>query len=315
MKKKLILVLTLCLSLLVAGCGNKAVDSGKEKIEEVEKVNEKVFVDATGTEILLDKDIERVSILHSTYLEYFMALGHTPTASAGSSTGNAMKALEEWEIFKHYELDSEILDLGSARDLNLEAILDSNPDVIVTFKEQGKLDAIYDQMAKIAPIIRLDFSEPWQKQLMDCAIIVGKEDLVEDIIKDTEASIESAKEKLEGYDETIAIFRTDGKSFIVRADKDYYDSFGIKKPEGFPDAYETLSLETLAEMDPDYIVFQNYFELSDAFVESMKDSPVWNNLKAVENEKIFYFDDSLNTLGPLSRKLTAEKLLEIYENK
>lgn len=313
MKKKIILLISLCIGLLAVGCGNnpsKLDESVKSKKEEV-----KTIVDATGIEVVLDKKVERISILHSAYLEYFMALEHPPTASAGSSTGNAMKALQEWESLKGYDQAIDIMDLGSSRDLNLEAILKSNPDVIVTFKDHGKLDAIYDQLIKIAPLIRLDFSKTWQEQTMECAEIIGKEDLAKEIIAETEKVIDKTHEELKTYDETLAIFRTDGKSFIVRGDKDYYESFGINKPKGFPDTYESLSLETLAEMNPDYIVFQDYYDVSKAFVKSLSDSPVWNNLDAVKNEKIFYFDDSLNTLGPISRRITAEKLLDIYQGK
>ncbi|PWJ95292.1 iron complex transport system substrate-binding protein [Oceanotoga teriensis] len=273
----------------------------------------KTIIDATGKKIVLKSQPKKIAILHSLYLEYFMALGTPPAASAGSSTGTAMKALEEWETLKPYSNGEKIIDLGSARSLNLEAILASNPDVIVTFKGQGHVNELYNQLNEIAPVILLDFSKSWQEQTMDAAKIVGKEEFAKEFIKETEEIIENTRKILsEKNDKTFALFRTDGKSFITRGNEFYYKTFGLKAPENYPYDYKTISLETVAEMNPDYIAFQNYVDLSKTFVKTQESFSVWYLIKAVKNNHIFYFDDSLNTFGPLALRVTAEKLLEIY---
>lgn len=151
-------------------------------------------------------------------------------------------------------------------------------------------------MEQIAPVILVDFSDPWQEQILACAEIVNKEAEAQKLIKEIEASVQSAKEKLSQHqDKTIAIFRTDGgKAFVTRGNKEYYDTFGIAKPEGYPDDYETLSLEAVVEMNPA--------------------SSVWQAMEAVKKGRVVYFDDSLNTFGPLATKLTAEKLIQIISD-
>jgi iron complex transport system substrate-binding protein len=269
--------------------------------------------DAAGKEVVLEKQPQRIAILHALYLEYFFALETPPIASTGASTGNAMKTLQEWETLKPYAGKAEVMDLGSARELNLEAILQADPDVIVTFKGQGGLDKIYDRLVQIAPVVQVDFNASWQDQTLACAEIVGKEALAQEIIKETETAISSAKEKLSQYNnQTIALFRTDGKSYISRGNKAYYDTFGISKPAGYPDNYETMSLEAIAGMNPDYIVFQDFIAPAQAFVKTQESSAVWEALNAVKNGQVFYFDDSLNTFGPLAMKLTADKLVEVF---
>lgn len=318
----LIVSLTLLTGLL-AGCagapagnstGNTVVTAaGTPKTASGGAAWPRTITDAAGNKVVLKKQPQRIAILHSLYLEYFFALREPPVASMGASTGNAMKTLEEWETLKPYAGTANIIDLGSARDLNLEAILAANPDVIVTFKGQGHVAEIYDQLVQIAPVIQVDFNASWQDQTLACAEIVGKEAFAQNLIKETETIISSAKDKLSKHsDKSIALFRTDGKSFISRGTKDYYKTFGIAKPTGYPDNYQALSLEAVAEMNPNYIVFQDFTQTAQTFVKSQESSSVWQALTAVKNGHVIYFDDSLNTFGPLAMRLTADKLVQIF---
>lgn len=309
MKKNILILLTLILSLgVLVGCK-------KEENKTISENNSwpRTIVDATGKEIVLNEKPKRISILHSAYLEHFILLNNPPTASAGSSIGNATKAVNEWETLKDFKLDEEIIDLGSAKQINLEAILNSKPDVIVTFKGSGQIDEVYDSLNKIAPVILLDYTKPWQEQLLECAEIVGEEEFAKNYIKETEEIIKNAKSVIEKSDKTYSIFRTNNKTFINTGDKKYYETFGLKAPKGYPEeSRTTLSLETLYNMNPDIIVFQDYLDMTESFVDSLEKYSVWNELNAVKNNNVFYFDDSLNTFGPLALRHTAEKLLDIY---
>ena len=140
--------------------------------------------------------------------------------------------------------------------------------------------------------------------------------MARDFIKETETSIAAAREKLSKHNsKTIALFRTDGKSFISRGTKEYYETFGITKPPGYPDDYQTLSLEAVAKMNPHYIVFQDSTRPAQTFVQAQAASAVWQSLTAVQNKQVFYFDDSLNTFGPLAMRATADRLVQILAEK
>ncbi|BFH23164.1 hypothetical protein J6TS7_38530 [Paenibacillus dendritiformis] len=89
---------------------------------------------------------ERIAVLHPLYLDYFFALDTPPIASS-----SAVSAMEEFATLQPYAGTAEIADLGSGRNLNLEAIIASNPDVIVTFK--GHIDANDEELSKIAPVL------------------------------------------------------------------------------------------------------------------------------------------------------------------
>lgn len=307
------------LTALLAGCAGASVDNrssapGTTAAQNAQQAAwPRTITDAAGNKVVLTKQPQRIAILHSLYLEYFFALETPPVASMGGSKGNAMTALAQWQTLKPYAGTADIIDLGSARDLNLEAVLAANPDVIVTFKGQGHLAEVYDQLIRIAPVIQIDFSAAWQEQTLACAEIAGKEAFARDFIKETEAIIANAKDKLRKHNhKTIALFRTDGKSFISRGTKEYYETFGIAKPPGYPDDYQTLSLEAVAEMNPDYIIFQDSTQAAQTFVKAQEASAVWQSLTAVKSGQVLFFDDSLNTFGPLALRITAGELLRIF---
>lgn len=316
--------LVLCLSLMLTvfvGCGKSETmqEPSKDVLKETETepVNEsewpRTIVDATGKEIVLSEQPKRVTLLHSFYLEHFLALETPPTACAiGNGLGQS-EPLEKSELFAPYLKDIEIIDLGSSREINLEAVLEAQPDVIVLFAGHKGLETILDQLNQIAPVIQLDASASWSEQLMAAAQVVGKEERAETLVKAIEGNIEKAKAAATNFsNRSFALFRTDGKGFIPRATQTYYETFGLTKPEGWPDGWDPLSLETVAEMNPYYIVFQHNHDASMAFVESMKENAVWQSLDAVKNGRVFYFDENMNSFGPLAFDLTARKIMDIY---
>jgi iron complex transport system substrate-binding protein len=274
----------------------------------------RTVTDAAGHAAVLAKKPERITLLHVFYLEEFLLLGTPPVACAIGNALGQMEALDESEMFAPYLEGMEIMNLGSAREINLEAILESEPDVIVTHAAQGGVADVYDRLVQIAPVVLLDYTAPWQDQLLGCAEIVGKEAEAQKLISEIEPAVSGVKDMAARHtDRTFALFRTDGKIFMPQGAAAYYSTFGLTKPERFPDASgESLSLEAVAEMNPYYIVFQHNYDVSVSFVNSMESSSVWQSLDAVKNGRIYYFDENMNTFGPRAMQLAAEKLAEIY---
>lgn len=305
-----------------AACGTKPAEGPIAPEEETSWP--RTITDASGYEVTLEAKPQRIAILHSMYLEYFFVLDTPPIASAGANIGTAMKAMEAFETLKPYIGTAEIIDLGSAREINLEAVLAAEPDVIVTFVGHGGLESIYDQLTQIAPVITMNYTASaenpvtWEEALMECAVVVGKEALAEEIVLQTQAKIDDARAKLEPYrDQTFIFVRSDGKGGIFALGYQlypyYYNAetgFGLTAPDGYPAQWGVISLESLAEMNPDYIIFQDFLEDSQAAVDA-QESSVWNSLKAVQNDNVVFLDVSLNTTSPLALQILAEDLVEI----
>lgn len=277
----------------------------------------RTIVDATGAEIVLEKKPERITLLHIVYLEHFLALGVPPTAAALGNAQGDTESLEASELLWPYLKDVDMTMLGNSKDLSLEAVLESKPDVIVTFHNPSGLEQ-YEQLAEIAPVIQINYADTWQNQLKLCAEILGMEDKAASIIAEVEQKITETKTVLAPYaDRSFALFRTDGKNFMAQSTAKYYELFGLTKPEGFTGntgtgKLESISVETVSEMNPYYIVFQHNYDVAKAFVDSMKDNSVWQSLEAVKNGRVYYFDENMNSFGPLSIRLGADKITEIY---
>lgn len=275
----------------------------------------RTIADALDHEIVLEEAPKRISLMHVFWLEHFLMLDTPPVASALGNILGEMEELGSSEMYEPYLEGVEIANLGSAREINLEAILSSDPDVIVMHSGMN-IDEVYDQLVAIAPVISLDFTVSWQEQLHSAAQIIGKERKAQKLIAEIEPSITAAVDLTKQHtDRTFSIFRTDGKAFIAQGASAYYETFGLTKPDKFPEiSGEFLSLEAVAEMNPYYIVFQHNYDASVSFVDSMADSSVWQSLDAVKNGRVYYFDENMNTYGPRAMQLAAEKLSELYSD-
>ncbi|MDU6345386.1 MAG: hypothetical protein E6593_01415 [Clostridium sp.] len=136
-----LIVLLALLTGIAAGCAQTPPEN-RSTPESASSAPEKAgwprtITDAAGHEVVLEKQPERITLLHTFYMEHFLLLDTPPTAS---SIGNALgqtEALQQSEMFGPFLKDVEIMNLGSASEINLETILESDPDVIVTFSTQG----------------------------------------------------------------------------------------------------------------------------------------------------------------------------------
>ncbi|PKK39895.1 Iron(III) dicitrate transport system, periplasmic iron-binding protein FecB [Clostridiaceae bacterium JG1575] len=324
MKKTIKVLGTLLLTLAMASaCSPRTRDSSSSIPESADPGQTdasqaapwpRILTDAGNHSVQLNSPPLRIAILHTNYLEYFFALGMPPIASAGASVGTAQQALETYETLAPYRDRAQVIDLGSSREINLEAVLEAKPDVIVTFAGHGGLDGIYAQLNQIAPVVLLNFADSWQKQTRDCAKIIGKEEVAEQIIEETERAIAAAYKVVSLQNKTVALFRTNGgKAFVGRGNESYYKSFGLQAPKTYTYDYARFSLEAVAQMNPDYLIFQDYKKTSQGFVKTLEASFVWLNLACVKNEKVLYFDDSLNTFGPLAMRLAAKKFEQLFQ--
>ncbi len=323
MKKIMGLFVSLILIMgMLSGCSgannkdaqSKSDNSSKEQTKDVGNSQwPRTIKDATGKEIKLDKKPERVVVLHSLFLDYFFALETPPTASAGATFSKGNKVLDGFETLKPYVGTANIIDLGDARSLNLEAVVNAKPDVIVTFK--GHVDKTYDKLVKIAPVVQIDMKDSLQDKTMQCAKIIGKEELATKIINETEKEIENTRKLVENHKgKTFALLRVDGKGNFVAVGSSntlYYDKthgFNLSKSYGYPEKSQIISLEGLSKMNPDYIIFRHFSDSVNSAVEKQKTSPVWQSLNAVKNNQILFFDNSLNSESPLALQISAKNL-------
>ena len=76
-----------------------------------------------------------------------------------------------------------------------------------------------------------------------------------------------------------------------------YDTYKFNRAETFnpDDMFQVIDPEKLKDINPDLLIVQaDSQELLD---NKLRNSPVWSNLKAVQNNKVIYADYSTYMLG------------------
>ncbi|MBD8523251.1 ABC transporter substrate-binding protein [Lysinibacillus fusiformis] len=217
--------------------------------------------------------------------------------------------------------------VGNKMEPNAEAILNLDPDVIVGTSKFPEETA--EKLNKIQTMIPYShISTNWKENLTVLAQLADKEEDAKKIISDYEAKVADAqvKSKEQLADKEVLIIRVRGGVMYIYPAGVYlnpvlYEDLGAPVPEVITTAkaQAELSLETLAQVNPDAIFLQ--FEESEnkdtpKALEELQKNPIFTSLKASQNNEIY-----VNAIDPLAQggtawskvkflDATAEKLLK-----
>ncbi len=286
----------------------------------VETAWPRTYVDSLGNEVILEKQPERVvSIFHGMYHDYMYALGIYPVGVAGADT-----FLAKWSAFDQFLGGHPVVDVGSTGAANLELLLELEPDVIIGMTTD---EGSYEELSKIAPTILLDYGQlnaDWKHALGEFAEIFGKEDMVDAVISETEGAVAKAADELDDFRSKggsvifLGINEKDIWPYIVDQLQTVYSEEGLSlsPPAGFEqwtDRSVALSLEALAEYDPDHIflLLNHGDETAEAYLEELEGNAVWNTISAVKNGNIYVTDRSIFAFNaPISTQYGADFLVD-----
>ncbi|MDZ7548149.1 ABC transporter substrate-binding protein, partial [Clostridium perfringens] len=188
--------------------------------------------------------------------------------------------------------------IGDKMNPNSEVILGLNPDVIVGTSKFG--EETMTKLNKIAVTLPYShISANWKDNLLALAEITGKVEEGNKIISGYEEKASKTKEKLsnEYKDKDVLVIRIRrGLMYVYPADvylnPVLYNDLGLKVPEVVTQAkaQAELTLETLAEMNPDAIFLQfDDSENSDApkALSELLENPIFKGIEASKNNKVF----------------------------
>lgn len=264
----------------------------------------RTITDDAGNEIVLEKKPERIVSTDWIITEPLMALEVPPLASG------SVDAMSEWETTKAFFEKHRVENLGWP--LNFEEIISLNPDLILI--NSSTENDIVEQLEKIAPCIVLDISltTMWNDRLTKVANIVGAEDTAMEFIENTQHELDTARTNFSNMDKKVVFITAMTTKSIYAHSVDqlnmFYDSdqgLGLVAPEGWPDETAVISLEILAEIDPDYI----FVAIQDQeYMDEISSTSVWKALSAVKESRVYPFDYSGITGGPLATKYSVKVL-------
>ncbi|MEC0228533.1 ABC transporter substrate-binding protein [Paenibacillus alba] len=306
----------LAVSLLLVGCGQKAVEDNKDAKSASPAVEEARTIKHAMGETQIKGTPKRVVILTNEGTEALLALGIKPVGAVKSFTGNP------W--YDHIKADMEgVTVLGEESQPNVELIAGLKPDLIIGNKLRQ--EKIYDQLKAIAPTV---FSETlrgeWKANFSLYADALNKKTEGVKIIADFDKKIEDFKQKAgPKLQEKVSVVRfMGGRTRIYLADTFtgiIFKQIGIARPAtNYKDTFvEEITKERIPEVDADMMLYFTY-EIGDGKgnkqAEDFMKDPLWQNLSVVKKGKAIQVSDAIfNTAGGVrAANLMVDELYKIY---
>ncbi|WP_215115029.1 iron-siderophore ABC transporter substrate-binding protein [Exiguobacterium sp. s70] len=304
MKKFVLALLTLCLTIVLAACGGSEETSDSNESTETET---RTVEHAMGTaEVPVEP--KRVVVLTNEGTEALIALGVKQVGAVKSWNG------DPW--YPHIESEmTDVTEVGTESEVNLEAIAKLEPDLIIGTKLRQ--ENIYDKLNAIAPTVMSEtLKGDWQENFALYANALNLEDKGNDVLADYEQHVEDTKAELgDAVNKELSVVR-----FLPGASRIYFtDSFsgvilgdlGIKRPasQDRTEFAEEITMERIPEMDGDHIVYFTYGGADGSkTAEEWQSNQLWKDLDAVKaGEVTEVSDDTWNTSGGV---LSANEVLD-----
>ena len=201
--------------------------------------------------------------------------------------------------------------------MDMEAILEVNPDLIIMSQRQEK---IYDQLKEIAPVVMMkDYANDWRSKLTDVSKLFDKEEEAKSWLqKYDEKATKLGKEVIEknGEKTYLPVLASSGQ-FMVFSDGGIgtliNDDMKLARPKNMPKqdgiTLPMVSMEGLTDIDADHIVVI----ATESDKKDLENSAIWAQIRAVKDGNVTildaapFFSQSYNPIG-------KELLLESVKN-
>ncbi|MGM0876193.1 MAG: ABC transporter substrate-binding protein [Bacillota bacterium] len=302
MKKKLTIIFSIILTLVLSACGQNS-SNDNNSVKENKSNNEEPRI--ASLSIHLTNDL--------------LALGITPV---GSVIGGELK-----DFLPHVKDQlKDTKKLGPVKDPDMEALIELNPSVIYLDKEFSGQDV--SKYEKIAPTHVFNLDEgTWRDHLKSIGKLVDREQQAEQFISDYEKQTKEVrtliKNKL-GEDSKVMAIRVTAKELRVFSTKRpmgpiLFQDLGLKPANGVEDLdtnrpYEVISQEVLPDFDADaiFVVVNRDDEAQTAF-KQLEESPIWKGLKAVKSNQVYVIPDQpWLDYSALGNKMAMDHAKEIF---
>ena len=265
MKRKLITLILACtMAFSLAACGSKEAEntsgeaqtSGNEETSEPETVTI-TSLNGNGEETQVEVPYRpgRAALLDMASLDIIDSLGEGYCV-----VGSATTSLD---YLQDYVTNENIKNLGTIKEADLEAVMESEPDVIFI---GGRLSASYDALSEIAPVVYLSTDsekgvvESVRSNAETIAAIFGKEDKVEELMAGFDKRIQTLAEFAENKTAIIGmctsggfnILGNDGRCSLI-GNEIGFENIGVASNVDTSTHGNEASFEFVVERNPEYI--------------------------------------------------------------
>lgn len=262
------------------------------------------YTDALDREITL-KTPKRVAILVGSFADVWsLAGGMDQIVATADETANQF----------NLDLDESVINIGTSKKPNIEWILSSKPDLVIagaTTASNVELLPVFE--AADIPVVYFEVNtfEEYLDMLEVCTTLTGREDLYIknglEVQEELEVIREAVTDEAQDPQDILYLRASPGKVTVKNSSRsilgEMLQGLGTNNIADHDHSLlENLSLERILEADPDkiFIVLQGHDTAKiEAFLqESILDTPIWQNLKAVQDGEVYFMDQRLYNYKP-----------------
>lgn len=258
-------------------------------------------------ETTLEAEPERVVVISTGQADVMLTLGIVPV---GSTSGDGAEMIPPY-LSDAFADDSAALEevtyVGSRFDPDIEAIANTDPDLIVMNNAGKDATAMYEGLSEIAPTVATQGTGLyWKQDFLLLADSVGKTEQAQDWLDEFHAD---AAEFGDGVsdDPTVSFLRKNGDRSRVFGVASFTGSVaedaGLARPESQTFTDETsvdISAEQLDQADADWI----FYGVQGGDETELTSAPLWPTLEAVSAGQAVEVDDDVFYLnvGPTAAR-------------
>ena len=300
MKKNILktLVVSCLAAMMLVGCGTNGGSNNDKSSEK------KITVTDVRGEVEIPANPERIVDL-SGNSDILSILGYKVVGTANSDAYDYTK----FPTYLEETLKgAEILGYSMQDTMDVEAVMNLNPDLIVISTVQEKM---YDQLSEIAPTVMIQLEAlNWKDDVKSFAKVFNKEEVAEKWLKAYEEKAKEAGDKIKaeyGENTTYLSFLASGGQFFIFDGAGFgsvlYEDMGLAKPQGMPEQSDislpVVTYEGLASIKSDYI----FLIATDEDLEQLQSNAIWNSIPAVKENHVIvlksspYFNQGYSPIG------------------
>lgn len=313
MKKTTALFLAIAIALSLAGCTTKAEPAEVPPVDEHEAIV--TFTDSLGREVSVCS-ADRVAVLIGSFTDVFILAGGRDRIVAAAN--------DSWTNFD-LDLSDDIVNTGSVKDPELEAILGAEPDFIIASSNTSadvELKDTFENAGITAAYFDVENFDDYLAMLDICTTITGCRNNFEKYGLQVQQQVNEARAMVDGSAPTVLYVRASGSSCKAKGSEGNLlgemlaDLGCINIADSDNAILDNLSLEKIMEDNPEYIfvVLQGAdpTDAEELLKSTLLDNPAWQTLSAVKEGRFFMMENNLYNLKPNADWGTAyEKLATI----
>ncbi|KAA6450614.1 ABC transporter substrate-binding protein [Bacillus swezeyi] len=310
MKKFAGLLLSLLLAAgVLSGCGSAEAPAQQQKQEKTAEAFPAEVKDASGKEIKIEKEPQKIVSLMPSNTEITYALG----------LGKKVVGVTDFDTYPKEVKDVEKI---GGMEFNTEKIISLNPDLVLAHAssmqsaEEG-LKQLRDAGISVVMVNDATSFEETYQSINMIGEATGAKHEAGDLVKSMKSDLAAIKEKAESISESeqkkvfvevspAPDIYTTGKGTFMN---EMLEAIHAKNAASEQEGWAKMTEESIIKLNPDVIVTTN----GASSVGEIKKRSGWSNVKAIQNNEVYDVDPDLVTRpGPRLIKGVEELAENIY---